>query len=60
MFLGADELTGAKLLTGALEYSTPTAVEVYIYFEGEDTNCKTDLAYDLQQLSIGITFADAD
>ena len=35
-------------------------VNVYIYFEGEDVNCRSDYAYDLSDLGIAITFTSVD
>ena len=60
VFCGEEELTGALLLDGGLEYTDPTEVNVYVYFEGEDDNCKSALAYNLTDLGISITFTSED
>lgn len=61
--VGQAELDGAQLLTegtDGLKYSTATTVDVYVYFEGEDTYCRSELAYDLQALSVSVILTCED
>ena len=63
LYLGQNALTGAQLLaagTNGVKYDNPTQVEVYVYFEGEDTNCTSALAYDLRDLIVEVTFTTTD
>lgn len=44
------------LLTSNLEYDEATEVEVYIYYEGEDENCKSAFAVNINELTISLNF----
>jgi hypothetical protein len=40
--------------------STPTDVEVFIYYEGEDENCKSINAVNIDNLTVDLTFTSVD
>ena len=41
--------------TGLL-YDTPVKIDIFVYYEGEDTNCKTQNAIDLKTLTVTVDF----
>lgn len=43
----------------SVKNSVSTRVEVYVYFEGQDENCKSTFAYDLRALDISVKFSAA-
>ena len=55
-----DYTANTDLLTSgtipAVDTTAPTEVDVYIWFEGEDVNCKSDNTDVLNQLSVTVSF----
>lgn len=50
---------GAGVVLGTLVKTTPAEVEVFIYYDGEDKNCKTDnLATNVDTLSVTINYTN--
>lgn len=46
----------AELLSGNQLSTTATAIKIYAFFNGDDTNCNTDNAINLDDITINLTF----
>lgn len=54
MVVGNDNL--GVVLSSTLRADVATEVEIYIYYEGEDENCKSAFAVDINELTVDLSF----
>ncbi len=48
---------GSTVVVGTLKADTPTQIDVYIWYEGQDSNCKSTNAVDLSTLVFSIVYS---
>ena len=49
-----ENTAGAKIINAAS--TTPTDVEIYLYYDGEDPACKSDNIEEFSQMVVDVTF----
>lgn len=49
--------TPAKQIATAIGTTTPTEIEIFVYYEGEDVNCKSINAVNIDNLNVAVSFS---
>ena len=49
--------TPSKVIASAIGTTTPTEIEIFVYYEGEDVNCKSINAVNIDNLNVAVSFS---